>query len=45
MVEQYELQDNEYALRIKSDSGNIHSVAVRAIFDEQVNLATLRQLL
>lgn len=52
MVEQYILQDDEYVLRIKSDSGEIHSVAVpgftlpiRAIFDEQVNLATLRQIL
>ncbi|MCB0184037.1 MAG: Uma2 family endonuclease [Caldilineaceae bacterium] len=52
MVEQYILQDDEYVLRIKSDSGEIRSVAVpgftspiRAIFDEQVNLATLRQIL
>lgn len=52
MVEQYILQAEKYELRIKSDSGEIHSVAVpgftipiRAIFDEQVNLATLRTLL
>ncbi len=52
MVEQYLLQENQYELRIKSDSGEIHSVAVpgftipiQAIFDEQLNLATLRQLL
>ena len=52
VVEQYILQGEEYELRIKSDSGEIHSVAVpgfmipiRAIFDEQVNLATLRALL
>ena len=52
MVEQYILQDEKYELRIKSDSGEIHSVAVpgftipiRAIFDEQINLATLRTLL
>lgn len=52
MVEQYILQGEEYQLRIKSDSGDIHSTAVpgftipiRAIFDEQVNLATLRKLL
>ena len=52
MVEQYILQDEKYELRIKSDSGEIHSVAVpgftipiRAIFDEQLNLATLRTLL
>lgn len=52
MVEQYILQGEEYSLRIKSDSGDIHSTAVpgftipiRAIFDEQVNLATLRKLL
>ncbi len=52
MVEQYLLQDEQYELRIKSDSGEIHSVAVpgfaipiRAIFDEQLNLATLRDLL
>lgn len=52
MVEQYILHDDEYQLRIKSDSGEIHSVAVagftipiRAIFDEQLNLATLRTFL
>ncbi len=52
MVEQYILQDEKYELRIKSDSGEIHSIAVpgftipiRAIFDEQINLATLRTLL
>jgi len=52
MVEQYILYDEEYQLRIKSDSGEIHSVAVpgftipiRAIFDEQLNLATIRTLL
>lgn len=52
MVEQYLLQEDQYELRIKSDSGEIHSVAVpgftipiQAIFDEQLNLATLRELL
>lgn len=52
MVEQYILHDDEYQLRIKSDSGEIHSVAVpgftipiRAIFDEQLNLAALRTFL
>lgn len=52
MVEQYLLQGESYELHIKSDSGELHSVAVpgftipiRAIFDEQVNLATLRIML
>jgi Uma2 family endonuclease len=52
MVEQYILHDDEYQLRIKSDSGEIHSVAVpgftipiRTIFDEKLNLETLRTLL
>lgn len=52
MVEQYALVGDEYELRIKSDSGEIQSVAVpnflipiRAIFDEKTNLATLRKLL
>jgi Uma2 family endonuclease len=52
IVEQYILQGEKYELRIKSNSGEIHSVAVsgftipiRAIFDEQVNLTTLRQIL
>lgn len=51
MVEQYILQGEEYDLRIKSNSGDLQSVTVagftipiRAIFDEKVNLATLRQL-
>lgn len=51
VVEQYILQGEEYELRIKSNSGEIQSVVVtgfaisiRAIFDEKVNLATLRQL-
>lgn len=52
VIEQYLLRDQEYELRIKSDSGEIHSVAVpgftipiRAVFDEQINLATLRDML
>ena len=52
MVEQYLLQEDQYELRIKSDSGEIHSVAIpgftipiQAIFDEQLNLAILRELL
>lgn len=51
MVEQYILHGEAYELRIKSNSGDLQSVAVvgftipiRAIFDEKVNLATLRQL-
>lgn len=51
MVEQYILQGEAYELRIKSNSGDLQSIAVagftipiRAIFDEKVNLATLRQL-
>lgn len=51
MVEQYVLQGEKYELRIKSNSGDLQSVTVagftipiRAIFDEKVNLATLRQL-
>lgn len=51
MVEQYMLHGEVYELRIKSNSGDLQSVAVagftipiRAIFDEKVNLTTLRQL-
>lgn len=51
MVEQYVLQGEAYELQIKSNSGDLQSIAVagftipiRAIFDEKVNLATLRQL-
>ena len=51
MVEQYILQGEAYELRIKSNSGDLQSIAVagftipiRAILDEKVNLATLRQL-
>ena len=51
MVEQYILDGEAYELRIKSNSGDLQSVAVagftipiRAIFDEKFNLATLRQL-
>lgn len=52
MVEQYILQGEAYELRIKSNSGDLQSIAVagftipiRAIFDEKVNLVTLRQLI
>lgn len=52
MVEQYLLQGETYELHIKSGSGEIQSIAVsgftipiRAIFDEQLNLSILRQML
>jgi Uma2 family endonuclease len=51
VVEQFLLEGEAYELKIKSNSGEIQSVVVagftvpiRAIFDEKVNLATLRQL-
>jgi Uma2 family endonuclease len=51
-VEQYRLDGERYALAIKAQTGELRSVAVpgfviplRAIFDEQLNQATLRQLL
>ena len=51
-VEQYVLDGERYALRMKSGSGELASVAVegfavpvRALFDEDENLRVLRQLL
>ena len=51
-VEQYRLTGDSYELAIKAQTGELRSVAVpgfvipvRAIFDEQINQATLRQLL
>ncbi len=51
-VEQYRLDGEEYALAIKAQTGELRSFAVpgfvipvRAIFDESLNQATLRQLL
>ncbi len=51
-VEQYRLAGERYELAIKAQTGELRSVAVpgfvipvRAIFDEQLNQATLRQLL
>jgi Uma2 family endonuclease len=52
LVEQYVLADDAYDLRLKMNAGVLKSLAiegfevpVRAIFDEQENLATLSQLL
>ena len=52
LIEQYILSADAYQLRLKMDSGVLRSeaiqgfeVAVRAIFDEQENLAALRSLL
>lgn len=51
-VEQYRLAGDRYELAIKAKTGELRSFAVpgfvipvRAVFDEQVNQATLRQLL
>ena len=51
-VEQHRLAGDRYELAIKAQTGELRSVAVpgfvipvRAIFDEQINQATLRQLL
>ena len=51
-VEQYLLQNEKYELLLKAKDGTIESVvlndfkiAVRAIFDEQINLKTLAELL
>jgi Uma2 family endonuclease len=50
-IEQYELAGEAYALRLKSGSGNVRSFAVpdfeipiRALFDDETNLAELRRL-
>jgi Uma2 family endonuclease len=51
-VEQHLLKDGKYALELKSGEGTIHSreiegfaIPIRAIFDENENLAVLRKLL
>ncbi len=51
-VEQYVLEEGEYRLVLKSGEGNIRSHAVegfeipiRSIFDEEVNLETVRKIL
>jgi Uma2 family endonuclease len=51
-VEQYRLTGERYELAIKAQTGELRShavpgfvIPVRAIFDEQINQATLRQLL
>lgn len=51
-VEQYLLDAGEYRLHFKANAGSIHSVAiegfsapVEAMFDEQANLAALREML
>ncbi|MEP6923771.1 MAG: Uma2 family endonuclease [Pyrinomonadaceae bacterium] len=51
-VEQYELQSEKYQLLLKSKDGNIESIVlanfkipVRAIFDEELNLESLTELL
>jgi Uma2 family endonuclease len=51
-IEQYVLEQNRYRLVVKTNAGILHSttiqgfeVAVRAIFDQQENLAALRRML
>jgi Uma2 family endonuclease len=51
-IEQYELADEAYVLRIASRSGTLRSlvlpgfeIPIRAVFDESANLAELRRLL
>lgn len=52
IVEQYILKEGEYELQLKASDGHIQSVAVkgfripiRAIFDEELSMKTLRELL
>jgi Uma2 family endonuclease len=52
VVEQYVLDDERFALRLKSDSGLLRStviagftVAIPAFFDADENLAALRELI
>jgi Uma2 family endonuclease len=52
VLEQYLLREGKYELALKSGSGDVRSIVVtgflipiRALFDAQVNLAVLRQLL
>ena len=51
-VEQYHLEDGEYELLLKSSEGNIKSlvmidfqIPIQSIFDERVNLETLKKLM
>jgi Uma2 family endonuclease len=52
ILEQYLLQEDEYYLRLKSDSGFVKSVAIvdfmipiRAIFDEEENFRVMQELM
>jgi Uma2 family endonuclease len=51
-VEQYHLEDGEYELLLKSSEGNIKSfvmtnfqIPIQSIFDENINLETLKKLM
>ncbi|MEY4538280.1 MAG: hypothetical protein RLZZ306_37, partial [Bacteroidota bacterium] len=51
-VEQYHLEDGEYELLLKSSEGNIKSfvmtdfqIPIQSIFDEGINLETLKKLM
>lgn len=51
-IEQYELQNEKYELLLKAKDGNIESVVLpnftiptRAVFDEEINLQTLTEIL
>ena len=51
-VEQYHLEDGEYELLLKSSEGNIKSftltdfqIPIQSIFDEKINLETLKKLM
>lgn len=52
VVEQYQLAGDQYALAVKAQTGELHSIAlpgfvipVRAMFDDEINQSALRQLL
>ncbi len=52
IIEQYDLQGEQYELLLKSNSGDVESVAlenfkipIRAVFNEQINIETLIKLL
>jgi Uma2 family endonuclease len=51
-IEQYELQDDKYRLRIKTDNGEVHSlvipgllIPVRAVFDTKLMMEELKRIL
>ena len=51
-IEQYHLEDGEYELLLKSSEGNIKSfvmkdfqIPIKAVFDETINIVTLKKLM